>query len=103
MADQLDERWEDVLPNATPELVAECKMLLGQWQDSAVFLKLHAMIHACVLSPTLKLGEGNQVAPLPDALRNDAADLRIVTDSMAIFLEGLADRIEQTNEEAQNN
>lgn len=97
MADPLTKRWARDLPHATPELVAECRGLLAEWQDTSVFLKMHAMIHACVLSPTLKLGEGNQVAPHPDALRNDAADLRIVVDTLALFLEHLADRIEAKN------
>lgn len=95
--DPVFERWKESLPRATPELVAEARSLLGEWQDSTVFLKLHAMIHACVLAPTLKLGEGNQYAPHPEALRNDAADLRIVVDTMALFLEMLADRIEAKN------
>lgn len=97
MADPLAERWKDWLPYATPDVVTECRGLLADFQDTAPFLKLHALIHACVLSPTLKLGEGNQVAPLPKALRNDAADLRIVADTMALFIDGLADRIEARN------
>lgn len=97
MADPLTERWAENLPRATPELVEECRRVLAAWQDSTVFLQMHAMIHACVLAPTLKMGEGNQVAPHPDALRNDAADLRIVVDTLALFLEGLADRIEAKN------
>jgi hypothetical protein len=97
MTDPLAVRWAESLPYATPELVEECRRLLGAWQDSSVFLQMHAMIHACVLAPTLKMGEGNQVAPHPEALRNDAADLRIVVDTLAIFLEELADRIEAKN------
>jgi hypothetical protein len=90
----LRERWEDEIPRATPGIVDEAMSLLADWQDTNVFLKLHAMIHACLLAPTLLLGEGNQVAPRPDALRNDAADIRIVADAMALFLERLASRIE---------
>jgi hypothetical protein len=97
MNEELRERWKDDLPRATPDLVAEAASCLAEWQDSTVFLKLHAMIHACVLAPTLKMGEGNQVAPHPEALRNDAADLRIVVDTFALFLEALADRIEAKN------
>lgn len=93
----LQERWEHWLPRATPEVVEECVAILSVWQDSHVYLKLHALLHACVLSATLKLGDGNGVAPAPEALRNDAADLRIVVDTMGLFLEGLADRINAKN------
>jgi alcohol dehydrogenase class IV len=85
------------LVDPTPELAAEVKRLCESWQDTQVFVQLHGLVQANLLSTVMQTASAvtaDQTMRMPDGLRLDAADLRCAADGLAQFLEHLAERIE---------
>lgn len=81
----------------TPEVLETSNGLLAGEQNSEAFMGLHGLLQACLLSATLHLGNSNARPPHPDALRVEAADIRLAAGALATFLEALAGRIQEAS------
>lgn len=74
----------------TPEVEDMVRELLGGWQDSDTLVHLFGLMQANLLSAAMTLASSTT----PADIRAEAADVRVVAEGLAQFMEGHADRVE---------